>query len=88
MTREEYQFKLVQFYQLGEFVELIGGQASEMLEDIRRAETTGPMLDPTSWLHNHGKMEDDKAIVEAVLNFRNAVHRMKEKSKKRRGQNA
>lgn len=38
----------------------------EMLAAIERAETTGPILDPTLWREKGRAMREDKALLEAA----------------------
>jgi hypothetical protein len=38
-----------------------------LLEAIERADAMGPLFDPTLWISNHGKMEEDREVLKAAL---------------------
>lgn len=39
----------------------------EILRDIERAETLGPIVDPTLWTEKYRQLKEDKALIQAAL---------------------
>lgn len=45
----------------------------QMYERVRRAETLGPIMDPTLFRENGGRLHSDIALIEAAREFRDKV---------------
>lgn len=65
MTGEEYQATVRSCALVGSM--LAQYDLPELLQAIDRADTVGPMLDPTLWIKKHGAMDEDKRLLEAAL---------------------
>ena len=61
MTREEYELTLRQAYLVAQMLRRVDVRGA--LDVISRAESIGPILDPTLWMRNSQKMHEDKAVV-------------------------
>jgi len=65
-TKEEYQNALT--------IIVMAARALTTIEDlpqfataIDRANAVGPLFDPSAWMKNHKKMDEDKTMFEAAL---------------------
>jgi hypothetical protein len=50
-----------------------------MLVAIERADSAGPLLDPTLWMKNRKKMDEDRELLMAALPLANMGKRMRER---------
>ena len=67
--------------------EVLGDALDEIINSMVRAETIGPMIDPTLWIQKGKAMQEDLEIAEAVRNLRNVYRKLKgthEKAKRDR----
>ena len=65
MTPEEYKSQLLLVASAAKTLIFI--DVRDLLDKINRADTMGPIMDPTLWMKNHGKMDEDKEMLEAAL---------------------
>src|ERR1700674_4580087 len=65
MTAEEYQTTVASCALVGSM--LTQYDLPKILQMIGRAETVGPMVDPTLWIKKHEAMGEDKKLLEAAL---------------------
>jgi len=65
MTPEEWKGNLVLIASQARIISMV--DIPKMLEQIDRAEAIGPLLDPTLYRANAGKMDEDKELLEAAL---------------------
>jgi len=66
MTGEEYQEKLIAIMHAARMLVFAEVDIDDLLARIERADSFGAMLDPTLYRANHGKMMEDKALLEAA----------------------
>lgn len=79
MTEQEEKDAIVKRMQLG--WDLLFNQTrviamlplEDWLERMSRADTLGPILDPTLWMKAHEKMDKIRTIIEAALVLKKAV---------------
>lgn len=64
---KSYREQLLFLYQTALSVQMV--DIPKLLQDIERAETLGPFLDPTLWRNKSHAMAEDKELLEAVLPF-------------------
>ena len=62
---EEYQLAVIACGQCAGL--LAAHDVRGLIKAISRAETVGPMLDPTAYIRNRDKMLQDKELLEAAL---------------------
>lgn len=65
LTRTQYAARLQEAYHIALLVNAL--PLDGMLEAIDRAETLGPVLDPTLWIRKADDMAKDKRIIEALI---------------------
>ena len=65
IEKEEYEAAQAQLVVLAQIA--AGLPLEEMLKQIGRAETLGPILDPTLWIKGSTKLSQVKALVQAAM---------------------
>lgn len=65
MTAEEYRANLELVANAARIIVLV--DVGDMLDRINRADTLGPMLDPTLWRDKQGAMHEDEEMLRAAL---------------------
>lgn len=65
MSADEYRQHLTQIIAAARLLEHV--PAEEILNSMSRADSIGPILNPTLWSQKHEAMENDGAIVRAAL---------------------
>lgn len=65
MDADEYRTHLLLCYRAIHVLAQIPLQ--ELLDNQNRADAIGPFIDPTLWIRNRDKLNEDRAIVEACL---------------------
>ncbi|MGH9462021.1 MAG: hypothetical protein ACRD1X_12430 [Vicinamibacteria bacterium] len=78
MTSEEYRDNLIMVLTSARTLLLV--DVPDLLNRISRAETLGPLLDPTLWIRNHQAMEEDKELLEAALPLYNLAKMLQERA--------
>jgi len=63
-THEEYQQNLKQIMLIARLIRDI--PIPKFLQAIDRAESIGPIIDPTLWINNSGAMSEDKEMLQAA----------------------
>lgn len=64
MDTDTYQGCLIRAYLM---VRLIGDlPLGEMIDAAERADTLGPILDPTAWMKGHRKLAEDSEVLRAL----------------------
>ena len=53
----------------------------DLLASIATADALGPVLDPTLWIQNNRKMEEDRKIIEAALPLWKLAKTLEERAK-------
>lgn len=71
MNESEYRIHLEQIFNLAYLVQLL--KIQDVLQAMTRAETLGPILDPTTYLKAATSLEWQKRTVEAALQFQQAI---------------
>ncbi len=59
-----WRLNLLQGYTVAKLAAII--PTGEMLTAIERADAFGPFIDPTSWSRNRDRMNEDRAMLEAL----------------------
>lgn len=76
MTKEEYQASVAACYTCAAM--LAQFDLREVLQRIETADVVGPILDPTLWMQNSDKMQEDKTAVKAALELSEFGRRVSE----------
>lgn len=71
MDKSEYQGQLNLIFSLAALSR--GLKAREVLQAMNRAETLGPILDPTTYVKSVKRLEWQKRTVQATLEFQQAI---------------
>jgi hypothetical protein len=71
MDKTEYSIQLQSILNLATLVNQL--KIADVLQAINHAETLGPILDPTTYLKAATSLECQKTIVEAALQFQQAI---------------
>lgn len=71
MNESEYRIQLQSIFSLAALVRQL--KIADILQAITRAETLGPILDPTTYLKAATSLEWQKRTVEAALQFQQAI---------------
>lgn len=74
MEKTEYTIHLEQIFNLAYLVQQL--KIADVLEAMNRAETLGPILDPTAYLKSATTLERQKRTVEAALQFQQAIKKI------------
>lgn len=75
MSVDEYQMRQKQIYLIARLVHDMDW-LGEHVNSQSRADTLGPILDPTAWMHNHKKLDQDHEIAAALLKLQDAIHNL------------
>ena len=71
MEKSQYRLHLEQIFNLAYLVQQL--KIHDVLQAMRRAETLGPILDPTTYLTSATHLEWQKRTAEAALQFQQAI---------------
>lgn len=71
MEKSEYTFQLRSIFNLATLVCQL--KIRDVLQAMRRVETLGPILDPTTYLKSATSLEWQRQVVEAALQFQQAI---------------
>jgi hypothetical protein len=84
MTGEEYRAAMDQLAFAVRCVQLL--PLDEMREHLGKAETLGPILDPTAYQRGGAdNLDDQRDILDAAYAVRRATERIRERMERRRG---
>ncbi len=80
MTSDEYRHALYAVFVAGGLLEV--QDIEGMIAAIDKADTLGPVLDPTLWMKNNKKMQADREMLVAALPLAALMKKRRENSEK------
>jgi len=82
MNKDEYQIQLQAVFNLAALIR--GLKLTELLEAMGKAETLGPILDPTLYNKIEANLHHQKRLVQAARAFQRVVEELVQETKKRK----
>lgn len=74
MDKTEYNIQLRSIFNAATLIRQL--KIADVLRAMNRAETIGPILDPTTYLKSATRLEWQKRTVEAALQFQQAIEKI------------